>query len=181
MKAVHLGLDGLMVIEPVVHGDDRGHFFESYRTDKLAALGIEEAFVQDNQSCSRRNVLRGLHAQKNNPQGKLVRVVLGHVWDVAVDLRPDSPTFGRWEGIDLSADNKLSLWVPPGFAHGFCVLSEVAELTYKCTALYDPADEMGIRWDDPDLAIDWPVDEPILSQKDLELPSLAEVRARLEA
>ena len=181
MKVRHLELDGLLVFEPVVHADDRGHFFESYHAEKMRQLGLEVAFVQDNHSRSDRHVVRGLHAQRSHPQGKLVRVVLGEVWDVAVDLRPDSPTFGQWEGITLSADNKLSLWIPPGFAHGFCVLSEVAELTYKCTALYDAEDEIGIRWDDPDLAIDWPTDSPVLSEKDRALPSLAELRSLIGA
>lgn len=180
MRASRLELEGLTAIEPIVHADSRGHFYESYHREKFRELGLDLDFVQDNQSRSSRGVLRGLHAQLRQPQGKLVRALAGEIFDVAVDLRPTSATFGRWDSIVLSEDNKLLLWVPPGFAHGFCVLSEVAVVSYKCTAIYDPQDEIGIRWDDRDLAIDWPLENPILSEKDLALPTLAELRPRLE-
>ena len=181
MRASRLELDGLAVIEPTVHTDARGYFYESYHQDKFRELGLDLHFVQDNQSRSNRGVLRGLHAQLRHPQGKLVRALVGEIFDVAVDLRPTSPTFGRWDSIVLSEENKLLLWIPPGFAHGFCALSDVAELSYKCTVTYDQQDEIGVRWDDPDLAIDWPLENPILSEKDLALPTLAELRPRLEA
>ncbi len=179
MKTEALALPGLVLIEPRVFTDDRGHFFESYNQRDFRRAGIDRQFVQDNQSHSHRGVLRGLHAQLENPQGKLVRVVRGTIADVAVDIRPESPTFGRWEAIRLDADQPSQLWIPPGFAHGFVALSEPTVVLYKCTALYDPDDEIGIRWDDPDLAIDWPVRSPVLSDKDAALPTLAELEPRL--
>jgi dTDP-4-dehydrorhamnose 3,5-epimerase len=162
------GIEGLTIIEPRVFGDDRGHFMETWRSDEFARAGIPVNFVQDNQSKSRKGVLRGLHFQKKNPQGTLVRVISGEVYDVAVDLRKSSATFGKWYGVSLSAENKRQFYVPEGFAHGFLVLSETAEFVYKCTRFYDPEDEGGIVWDDPDIGIDWPLNgiEPLLSEKD---------------
>jgi len=157
---------GVVVIEPVVYADARGHFLETFHAEKYAAAGIPSHFVQDNQSLSVRNVLRGLHLQLRKPQGKLVRVAVGEIWDVAVDVRPESPTFGRWVGDVLSAGNSRQLYIPPGCAHGFCVVSDHALVEYKCTELYDPEDEIGIAFDDPTLSITWPVREPLLSDKD---------------
>ena len=159
-------LAGVVIIEPDVYEDARGHFLETFHAEKYATAGIPAQFVQDNQSMSFRKVLRGLHMQLRKPQGKLIRVTEGEVWDVAVDARPESATFGRWFGERLSADNRRQLYVPPGCAHGFCVLSERALVQYKCTELYDPADEVGIAYDDPTLAIAWPVNQPVLSDKD---------------
>jgi len=161
-------IPGLLVLEPKVYGDDRGFFFESYNQRVLAeAAGITDTFVQDNHSRSARNVLRGLHYQIRQPQGKLVRVIAGKVFDVAVDLRRSSATFGRWVGIELSAENKRIAWVPKGFAHGFLVLSEYAEFLYKTTDFWAPEHERSIAWDDPDLAITWPLmGQPVLSGKD---------------
>ncbi len=181
MKVEPLEIPDVLLIDPVVHSDERGQFFEAYHLSRYAELGLEEPFVQDNQSSSSRGVLRGLHAQLLRPQGKLVRALRGEVFDVAVDIRPGSPTFGRWVHAVLSADNRHQLWVPPGFAHGFLVLSEVAEVLYKCTQPYDPTDEVGIVWDDPDLAIAWPTETPRLSPRDMALPTFAELRPRLEA
>lgn len=180
MKVTALAIPDVKLIEPKVWGDARGFFFESYRDDRYSEAGIAGPFVQDNQSFSQRGVLRGLHFQwPNNVQGKLVSVVQGAVWDVAVDIRRGSPTFGQWVGAELSAENHHQLWVPPGFAHGFVVLSETALFTYKCTALYSPADEVSIRWDDPTLAIQWPsaIAEPSLSAKDAAAPLLADLPA----
>jgi dTDP-4-dehydrorhamnose 3,5-epimerase len=181
MNARPLGLGGLLLIEPSVAVDARGRFFESYHEEKHRRLGVDARFVQDNQSRSVAGVLRGLHAQLERPQGKLVRVLEGTVFDVAVDLRPASPTFGRWAGVTLSAENLLQVWIPPGFAHGFCALSEVAEVFYKCTTFYDPEDEVGVRWDDPEIAIEWPVASPRLSAKDAALPRLRDLEPRLRA
>lgn len=168
MNAVQASLQGVMVIEPKVFGDKRGFFFESFNKQRFAELtGVEDDFVQDNHSRSARNVLRGLHYQIRHAQGKLVRVVAGEVWDVTVDIRRSSPTFGRWEGFHLSAENKRMLWVPPGFAHGFLVLSESADFLYKTTDYWYPEHERCIRWNDPALAIDWPTQSPpIVSGKD---------------
>lgn len=149
-------LPGVLVVEPTVFGDARGYFMETYQKEEFAAAGIADEFVQDNQSKSRRGVLRGVHFQKEHTQGKLVRVTLGEVYDVAVDCRPHSPTFGRWVGVTLSAENKKMFYVPKGFAHGFLVLSEEAEFTYKCTDTYCPAAEGGIPYNDPDVGIQWP-------------------------
>lgn len=166
------GLEGLLVVEPTVYGDRRGHFLETWNRQDFEAAGVCVDFVQDNQSLSGRGVLRGLHFQKQRPQGKLVRVVSGCVWDVAVDIRPESPTLGRWYGVELTSENKRQFYVPAGFAHGFLVCSERAELVYKCTSFYDPGDEGGIRWDDPTLAIAWPLEglTPVVSDKDDKLP-----------
>lgn len=177
MKVLDTRLPGVKRIEPAVHTDDRGHFLESYQARRYAELlGAPVNFVQDNCSRSRKGVLRGLHYQVRHPQGKLIRVSQGAVFDVAVDLRPDSPTFGQWEGLVLEAERYAplagyaaapsQLWIPPGFAHGFLVLSESATVDYKCTDYYHPEDEACLRWDDPDLAIAWPQADPILSDRD---------------
>lgn len=174
-KFIKTELPGVLLVENTVFGDDRGYFMETFQAEDFAAAGITDAFVQDNHSKSRRGVLRGLHFQWQNTQGKLVRVVSGAVYDVAVDLRPNSPAFGKWTGVELNTDNKLQFYVPPGFAHGFLVLSDEAEFVYKCTDLYNPAAEGGIRWDDADIGIRWPNAgvPPALSGKDTALPPLA--------
>ena len=168
MKATPTTIPDVLVLEPAVFGDDRGFFFESYNAQRFHELtGFTGEFVQDNHSRSAQGVLRGLHYQIQQPQGKLVRVVAGEVFDVALDLRRSSPTFGQWVGVTLSADNKRQLWIPEGFAHGFYVVSETAEFLYKTTDYYAPEHERSILWNDPDLAIDWPLTgEPILSTKD---------------
>ena len=163
------GIEGLVVVEPKVFGDNRGYFMETYNYNDFKAAGLDMVFVQDNQSKSKKGVLRGLHFQKKNPQGKLVRVVSGEVYDVAVDLRRGSDTYGKWYGVLLSAENKKEFYVPEGFAHGFVVMSETAEFVYKCTRFYDPSDEGGLMWNDPEIGIDWPVPENaelLLSEKD---------------
>ena len=170
-------LDGLVVIEPRRFDDDRGFFMETYKESEFAAAGIAERFVQDNHSHSRKGVLRGLHYQSEpKAQGKLLRVVSGRVWHVAVDLRPSSPTYAKWQGFELSAENRLMLYLPPGFAHGFLALSEAADLVYKCTAEYDPAQEGGLRWDDPELAIAWPFRDVVVSDRDAAWPRLTRRR-----
>lgn len=167
MKASYTHIEGIVVLEPKVFCDDRGFFFESYNLKTLAALGLDIPFVQDNHSLSRRGTLRGIHYQVRRQQAKLVRVVSGEVFDVAVDLRRASQTFGRWFGMTLSASNKLQLFIPAGFGHGFLALSDTAEVLYKASDFYAPVHERCIRWDDPDLAIDWPrQDERIVSAKD---------------
>lgn len=163
------GIQGLCVIEPAVHGDSRGYFMETYNQNDFKEAGLNMVFVQDNQSMSVKGVLRGLHFQKQFPQGKLVRVVRGSVFDVAVDLRSDSETYGKWFGVLLSAENKKQFYIPEGFAHGFLVLSDEAEFAYKCTDFYHPGDEGGILWSDPEIGIDWPIEEGmelIISDKD---------------
>jgi len=175
MKVIETDLPGCLVLEPQVFGDDRGFFYESFNRDKLAAIGLSPDFVQGNASSSSRGVLRGLHYQWPRPQGKLVSVLEGEVWDVAVDIRRGSPDFGRWTAVVLSADNKRHFWIPEGFAHGFVVLSERALFTYLCTATYDRAADAAVRWDDPQLAIDWPVSAPLLSDKDAKAPLLADI------
>lgn len=150
------GIEGLYVIQPAVHGDARGYFMETYNQRDMAEHGLTMVFVQDNQSCSTKGVLRGLHFQKNYPQGKLVRVVKGSVFDVAVDLRSGSKTYGKWYGVELTEENKKQFYVPQGFAHGFLVLSEIAEFCYKCTDFYNPSDEGGLAWNDPKIGIVWP-------------------------
>ena len=176
MKIVDTALPGVKLIEPRVFGDDRGFFLESWNARSFADAGLDLDFVQDNHSRSARGVLRGLHYQLKNPQGKLVRVTAGAVFDVAVDVRRSSPHFGRWVGYELSDANKRMLWVPPGFAHGFVVLSDNADFLYKCTQLYDGSDDRGIRWDDPAIGIDWPLAgiTPQLSGKDAAAPLLAD-------
>jgi len=167
MKISHSKLKGCVIIEPSVFGDERGFFLETFQAVRYEKeAGIDLPFVQDNHSRSARGVLRGLHFQKTKPQGKLVRVVRGEVYDVALDIREGSATFGEWEGVTLSEDNKKQFWVPPGFAHGFVVLSDTADFEYKCTDYYDPSDEGCILWSDPDLDIPWPIASPVLSTKD---------------
>ena len=175
MKIIRTRLPGCVVIEPAVHGDARGFFYESFNAQRYADAGLHLAFVQSNVSRSARGVLRGLHYQWPNPQGKLVSVLEGEVYDVAVDIRPGSPTCGQWAAAILSADNKRHFWVPEGFAHGFAVLSEYATFTYQCTALYQREHDRAIRWNDAALAIDWPIAEPSLSDKDMRAPFLADV------
>jgi dTDP-4-dehydrorhamnose 3,5-epimerase len=165
-------LPDVIIVQPDVHADKRGYFMETYHQKEFAAGGIGRAFIQDNQSMSARGTLRGLHYQVQRPQGKLIRVIYGEVFDVSVDIRRSSPHFGRWFGIRLSAENKTAVYVPPDFAHGFCVLSERAEFFYKCTDFYAPEFERAIRWDDPDLAIAWPTKDPVLSDKDAAAPYL---------
>lgn len=172
MKFIRTEIPDVVIIEPDVHRDRRGFFLESYHAEKYCAGGVGERFVQDNHSHSVYRTLRGLHLQLKRPQGKLVRVVEGEIFDVAVDIRCESPTFGRWVGVRLSSENFRQVYVPPGFAHGFCVLSAIAQLEYKCTALYDAADEIGIAWNDRALAIDWPIADPILSDRDRSHPPL---------
>lgn len=169
IKVTRCDIEGLCVIEPTVFGDERGYFMEIYNQNDFKAEGLDMVFVQDNQSMSVKNVLRGLHFQKQYPQGKLVRTVKGSVFDVAVDLRSRSSTYGKWFGVELSDENKKQFYIPEGFAHGFVVLSDVAEFVYKCTDFYHPGDEGGILWNDPDIGINWPVEDTsklILSDKD---------------
>lgn len=170
-------LPGVVLLQPQVFADQRGFFLESYNARTLADLGIEVGFVQDNHSRSLRGVVRGLHYQLHRPQVKLIRVTAGAVWDVAVDLRRGSPTFGRWWGVELSASNYLQVLIPGGFGHGFCVLSEAAEVQYKCSDYYDPADERGVAWNDPQLQIPWPLgaEAPVVSARDAALPTLATI------
>ena len=179
MKVSETRLPGVVLIEPRVFGDDRGFFLESWNARAFAEAGLDLAFVQDNHSKSARGVLRGLHYQNPEPQGKLVRVVAGAVYDVAVDLRRSSLHFGRWVGVELSAENKRMLWVPPGFAHGFLSLADGTEFLYKCTALYQPAHERSLQWDDPAIGIEWPLGgiEPQLAAKDAAAAPLAEAEA----
>jgi dTDP-4-dehydrorhamnose 3,5-epimerase len=179
MRFTPTELPGVVVIEPDVHRDSRGYFLETYHAEKYRAGGLPTAFVQDNQSCSERNTLRGLHLQLRKPQGKLVRVVHGEIWDVAVDIRLGSPTFGCWAGVYLSAGNFRQLYIPAGFAHGFCVTSASALVEYKCTALYDPTDETGIAYNDPALGIPWPVAQPLLSDRDSRNAPMQDVVRRL--
>ena len=175
MKFVPTDIPEVLVVEPDVHRDDRGFFLETYHEEKYRGGGIAARFVQDNHSRSAAGILRGLHAQRLKPQGKLVRAIEGTIFDVAVDIRRGSPTFRRWVGVELSEEDFRQVWVPPGFAHGFCVLSPSAQVEYKCTELYDPGDELGLAWDDPEIGIRWPVKEPLLSPKDRQAPRLAEV------
>jgi dTDP-4-dehydrorhamnose 3,5-epimerase len=177
MKVIQTSLPGAVVIEPQVFGDARGFFYESYNQAKYADAGITAKFVQSNVSRSSKGVLRGLHYQWPNPQGKLVSVLEGEVYDVAVDIRRGSPTFGQWAGVMLTADNHRHFWIPEGFAHGFCVLSEYATFSYQCTALYDAKADAGVRWNDAALGIDWPISAPQLSEKDLKAPLLADIPA----
>ena len=179
MKFVPAELAGVIVVEPDVHRDSRGYFLEAYNAQKYKAGGIDGPFVQDNNSRSMEGTLRGLHLQLRRPQGKLIRVIEGEIYDVAVDVRRRSPSFGRWVGVRLSGDNFKQCYVPPGFAHGFAVVSPIALVEYKCTDLYDQADEIGIAWNDPALAIPWPVGPPFLSERDRRNPILAEVMDEL--
>ena len=174
MKIVETSLPGVLVIEPDVFGDARGFFLETWNRERYLRAGFPDVdFVQDNHSRSSRGVLRGLHFQREHPQGKLVQVVRGSVFDVTVDIRVGSPTSGQWYGHELNEENHHQLWIPPGFAHGFCVLSEICDFTYKCTDLYRPSDEGGVIWDDPDIGIDWPLESPLLSAKDMVYPRLS--------
>ena len=168
-------LEGVVAVEPAVHGDDRGFLVETYSEKAWADAGITTPFVQHNHSRSVRKTLRGLHFQTTPGQAKLVRCVRGQIFDVAVDLRRGSPTFGRWEGHLLDDEAHRQLFVPAGFGHGFCVLSEIADVSYLLSSLYDPATESGIAWNDPDVGVEWPVDEPLLSQRDTQAPRLADV------
>jgi dTDP-4-dehydrorhamnose 3,5-epimerase len=173
-------LPGVVLVEPDVHRDERGFFLEVFHRTRWAEQGgLDLDFVQDNHSRSRRGTLRGLHAQIETPQGKLVRCPRGALFDVAVDVRRGSPTFGRWVGYELSEENFRLLWIPPGFLHGFCALSEIAELSYKCTGPYDPAAEITVAWNDPEIGIAWPVAEPVLSARDAAAPPLAALHERL--
>jgi len=177
MNVVETGIPDLLILEPKVFGDERGFFLESWNAAMFREIGLDLTFVQDNHSRSARGVLRGLHFQNPNPQGKLVRVVAGRVWDVAVDLRRTSPTYGKWAGVELSAANKRLFWVPPGFAHGFVSLEDGTDFLYKCTSPYDPANEHSLAWDDPAVGIEWPLEgiEPQLSAKDKVGKPLAEI------
>ncbi len=175
MELTETSLSGVVVIRPTVHEDSRGFFMETYRAETLARAGLCDSFVQDNHSRSGRGILRGLHYQLHYPQTKLCRVVSGEVYDVAVDIRMGSPTFGKWYGVTLSAENKLQLYVPRGFAHGYIVRSEIADFLYKCSDYYDAADDRGILWSDPAIGITWDVSIPVLSGKDQQRPLLADV------
>ena len=179
MKFTTTSLPGVLLIEPDVYRDPRGFFLETYQEKKYAEHGIQGPLVQDNHSHSRRGTLRGLHAQSRRPQGKLVRAVEGEMFDVAVDIRRGSPTFARWFGAVLSGQNFCQLWVPPGFAHGFCVLSETVHVEYKCTDFYDPEDEVAVAWDDPAIGVAWPIQDPVLSAKDQKALRLADLMERL--
>ena len=180
MQVVETELPGVLIVEPVVHGDDRGFFIETYNSERYAAAGIALPFVQDNMSRSSRGTLRGIHLQNPHAQGKLVSALEGVVFDVAVDLRVGSPDFGRWVGVELSASNRRQLYVPPGFGHCFCVTSDFATFSYKCTALYHPECEVAVAYNDPQLNIEWPINEPNLSAKDAAAPPLEQLdRSRL--
>lgn len=172
MNVLRTALPGVVVIEPRVFRDERGFFLETWHAGRYAEAGIDLAFVQDNHSRSRRDTLRGLHFQRERPQGKLVRAIAGEIFDVAADVNPASATYGQWVGVVLSADNFRQLYVPPGYAHGFCVVSDEAEVEYKCTEFYDPADEGGVMWNDRRLAVVWPTATPILSSRDQQHPPL---------
>ncbi|MGC6401624.1 dTDP-4-dehydrorhamnose 3,5-epimerase [Sphingomonas sp. FW199] len=176
MELIPTRIDGVHIVEPKVHGDDRGFFMESWNRRTFAALGLDLDFVQDNHSRSSRGVLRGLHYQEPAPQGKLVRVTAGRVFDVAVDLRRSSPTFGNWVGVELSAANRRMLWVPPGMAHGFLCLEDGTDFLYKCVGYYEPANEHSLLWNDPAIGIEWPLDgiDPVLSAKDQAARPLAQ-------
>jgi dTDP-4-dehydrorhamnose 3,5-epimerase len=179
LRFVRTEIAGVLIVEPHVHRDDRGFFLETYQAEKYRAGGIDAVFVQDNHSYSQRDTLRGLHAQHPRAQGKLVRAIQGEIWDVAVDARRGSPTFGRHVGAVLSAENFRQLWVPPGLLHGFVVTSDIAQVEYKCTDVYRPEDEFSVAWNDPELAIPWPVATPLLSARDARAPRLSQVGSRL--
>ena len=178
MKITETKLAGVLIIEPKVFGDSRGFFKETFQAERYREAGIEYTFVQDNYSRSQKGVLRGVHFQITKPQGKLVSCPKGAVFDVAVDIDPESTTYSQYVGVELTEENHKQLWVPPGYAHGFCVLSETADFQYKCTDYYDPSDEGGVIWNDPDLAIEWPIADPLLSSKDALLPTLAELNTK---
>jgi len=172
MKVIETKLPGVLIIEPKIFGDSRGFFKETFQAQRYREAGIEYDFVQDNHSRSREGVLRGLHFQVNKPQGKLVSCSQGVVFDVAVDIDANSPTYAEYVGVELTGDNHRQLWIPPGYAHGFCVLSETADFIYKCTNFYDPSDQGGVLWCDRDIGINWPIANPVLSDADLALPTL---------
>ena len=176
MQVTETPIPGVLLLEPKVFGDARGFFLESYNEKAMAEAGIRNHFVQDNHSRSLRGVLRGLHYQEPNPQGKLVRCTRGALYDVAVDIRAGSPQFGKWTAAELTEENRRMMWLPPGFAHGFCALSEIADLVYKCTAFYEVANDRSILWNDPDLGITWPVAKPALSPKDAAAPRLKDAK-----
>ena len=176
MKVIETALPGVLIFEPTAFGDPRGFFLETFQVERYREAGITLPFVQDNHSRSQRGVLRGLHFQKTRPQGKLVSVSRGAVYDVAVDIDPSSATYGKFVGVELNDDNHRQMWVPPGYAHGFCVLSEVADFQYKCTDFYFPADEGGLAWNDPDVGISWPIEAPQLSAKDANNPRLRDLK-----
>ena len=178
-RALETSLDGVVLVEPDVFGDERGFLLETFSVPRWRELGIDLEFVQDNHSRSRAGILRGLHFQTSPGQAKLVRCARGRIWDVAVDLRRDSATYRRWEGHELDDERHRQLFVPVGFAHGFCVLSEVADVAYKLSSLYDPATEAGIAWNDPDVAVEWPIADPEISERDRAAPRLAEVADEL--
>lgn len=179
MKRIETRIEGLVLLEPEVHGDDRGFLVETFRADDWVDAGIDTKFAQENHSRSVRNTLRGIHFQASPGQSKLVRCVRGKIWDVAVDLRRDSPSFGQWEGHELDDEDHRQLLVPVGFGHGFCVLSDLADVNYRLSSYYDPATEAGIAWNDPDVGIEWPISEPLLSARDKSAPSLAEISGEL--
>jgi dTDP-4-dehydrorhamnose 3,5-epimerase len=174
VKFVPAAVPGVIIIEPDVHQDRRGFFLETYHAEKYRAGGIPDVFVQDNHSRSTRGTIRGLHLQLTRPQGKLLRVIEGEIFDVAVDVRRGSPTFGKWVGVSVSAENFKQVYIPKGFAHGFAVVSDIAQVEYKCTDVYDAASEIGIAWDDPAIGITWPVSNPVLSDRDTRHPRLAD-------
>ena len=180
MEVIKTPLEGVLMFRPRIFGDSRGCFVETWQEERYREAGVNLPFVQDNLSRSSKGILRGLHFQKKHPQGKLVMVSLGKVFDVAVDIRKDSPTFGKWFGSILSSENLNQLWIPPGFAHGFVVLSDEAQFQYKCTDFYHPEDEGSIKWDDPEIAVNWPIDfEPVVSSKDAIAPSFSSVKSLL--
>lgn len=174
MNFIPTGLTGVLVVEPDVFRDERGFFLETFSRSKYARGGIDCEFLQDNHSRSQRYTIRGLHAQRQHPQGKLVRVLSGAILDVVVDIRRDSPTYLKWISVELSAENFRQIYVPPGYAHGICITSDVADIGYKCTDYYDPNDELRIAWNDPAIGIRWPIENPILSDKDRQAPNLEE-------
>jgi dTDP-4-dehydrorhamnose 3,5-epimerase len=176
VKVIPTELDGVLVIEPQVHRDDRGFFAETYHAPRYATAGVAATFIQDNHSRSVKNTLRGLHAQLQRPQAKLLRVLRGAIYDVVVDVRVGSPTFKRWISVELSDENFRQIFVPIGFAHGFCVLSDVAEVEYKCSDLYQAGDELGLAWNDPEVGVEWPVADPLLSAKDRDGKTLAQLQ-----
>jgi dTDP-4-dehydrorhamnose 3,5-epimerase len=178
-EVLETALDGVVLLEPQAHGDERGFLVETYSARAWAQAGVAEEFVQDNHSRSSKGILRGLHFQTSPGQGKLVRCVRGRIWDVAVDLRRGSPTYGRWEGHELDDERHRQLYVPVGFAHGFCVLSDLADVHYRLTSYYDPATESGIAWDDPEVGVEWPVGDPQTSERDRNAPKLAEIADEL--
>ena len=175
LKFSETSLPGVKLIKPDIYKDPRGFFMEVYHKQRYSEVGIEKSFVQDNYSHSKQDTLRGLHYQLNHPQGKIIYVIRGEIIDVAVDIRRGSPDFGKWTSVNLSSENGYQVYIPEGFAHGFCVLSETADVIYKCTDFYTPGDDFGLLWSDPDMNIDWPVSAPSLSEKDLKNPKLSEI------